>query len=252
MGHANYIVSLIKFVKEREHAQTFINGSLFCKPWDSFRDSEEKQRGDRLELVASKLGTEVYLPGIDRAYSFWLEDGDNRFAPVYCMYQLSSSKQASSMKLQLKDARLKEFGNYGVVIKNTGEFIDRVNRNLPDFSYGLIKYIDFSDLKNKSAVFKTPILKKDATAFKHQREFRIYNTRYAITNNKNMENPNLEIIQPNEFGASFFALGNISDIAEIYSMDELFLGVEINIQNPISKNRLSKDAPAIVRAAPVI
>jgi hypothetical protein len=243
MGHANYIVLLIKFVREREHAQTFVAGNLFCRPWSSFRNSEEMQRGDRLELVASKLQTEVHLTGlgVNRSYSFWLEEGDNQFAPVFCMYQLSSGKQVSSMKVHLKDDRLKEFGNYGVVVTNTGKFIERINRNLPGFSYGLIDYINFGDLRNKSAFFKTPILKKDYKAFRHQREFRMYNTNYAITNNKNIDNPNIEIIQPNEFDASFFSIGDLSDFTEIHSMDELFSGVEINIQNPMSKSRMNKE-----------
>lgn len=241
MGHANYVIALIKFVKEREHAQTFVNGNLFCKPWCSFRDSEEKQRGDLLELVASKLQTEVYLTGLNRAYSFWLEDGDNQFTPVFCMYQLSSSKRVASMNLLLKDDRLKEFGNYGVIINSTGKFVERLNRNLPGFSYGLIDYIDFGDLRNKSAIFKTPILKKDYKTFRHQREFRVYNTHFAITDNNNLDNPTIETIQPNEFGASFFSIEDISDIAEIHSMDELFSGVEINIQDPISKSKMKKE-----------
>lgn len=241
MGNSSCVVSLIKFVKEKEHALTFLRGNLFCKPWVSFKDIEDKQRGDRLELAASKLQTQVYVKDLNRSYNFWLEDGDSRFAPVFCMYHVSSRNRASSKKLQLEDERLKEFGHYGVVIKNVGEFIDRLNRNLPSFSYGLIEYVDYSNLAGANRTFKNPILQKDISDFKHQREFRIYNAHFAITNSKHLDNPTIEIIQPNEFGASLFSIGDISDIAEIRSMDELFLGVEINIQNSVSKNNLSKD-----------
>ncbi len=241
MGHSSYIVALIKFVKEREHALTFLNGKLFCKPWVSFKEIEAKQRGDKLELVASKLQTRVHLSALNRSYSFWLEDGDNRFTPVFCMYHMSSRKSTASINIQLGSDELKEFGNYGVVVRNAGEFINRINRSLPGFSYGLIDYINFNNLSEKDRfAFRNPILQKDLNTFGHQQEFRIYNTHYAITNDKILDDPTKEIILPNEFNATFFSIGNIEDIAEIYSMDELFSGVEVSIQNPISKLKVSK------------
>ena len=66
MGHSNYVAALIKFVKEKEHAISFIQGNFFCKPWASFKEIEDKQRGDKLELVASKLQTQVYLSSFNR------------------------------------------------------------------------------------------------------------------------------------------------------------------------------------------
>ena len=167
MGHSSYVVALIKFVKEREDALTFLSGKLFCKPWVSFKEIEEKQRGDKLELVASKLQTRIHLSTFNRSYSFWLEDGGNRFTPVFCMYHVSSRKRTASIKIQLESDDLKEFGNYGVVVKNTGEFIDRINRSLPGFSYGLIDYINFNNLTEKDRfAFRNPILQKDCwTAF---------------------------------------------------------------------------------------
>ena len=241
MGYSSYVVALIKFVKEREHALTFLSGKLFCKPWVSFKEIEEKQRGDKLELVASKLQTRIHLSTLNRSYSFWLEDGGNRFTPVFCMYHVSSRKRTASIKIQLESDDLKEFGNYGVVVKNTGEFIDRINRSLPGFSHGLIDYINFNKLTEKDrSAFRNPILQKDLNTFGHQQEFRIYNTHYAITNDKIFDDPTKEIILPNEFRATFFSIGDIEDIAEIYSMDELFSGVEVSIQNPISKKKISK------------
>jgi hypothetical protein len=241
MGRSSYVVGLIKFVQEREHAETFINGDLFCMPWVSFKGMEDKQRGDKLELATSKLKTQAYLNSINRLYDFWLEDSDEQYSPVFCMYSMLSRKRKSSTKLRLKNEKLKEFGNYGVVINNIGVFLDRINHHLSGFSYGLVDYIDFDTMTEETLLtHKTPILKKDLTTFKHQREFRIYNTHYAITNEESLDNPTIEIIRPNEFGAAFFSIRNISDIAEIYSMDDLFHGVDVSVENSISKNRMSK------------
>src|SRR6266545_7030100 len=166
MGYSSYVVALIKFVKEREHALTFLSGKLFCKPWVAFKEIEEKQRGDKLELVASKLQTRIHLSTFNRSHSFWLEDGGNRFTPVFCMYHVSSRKRTASIKIQLESDDLKEFGNYGVVVRNTREFIDRINRSLSGFSYGLIDYINFNNLTEKDrSAFRNPIFKKNFIKF---------------------------------------------------------------------------------------
>jgi len=113
---------------------------------------------------------------------------------------------------------------------------------LSGFSYGLIDYINFNNLTEKDRfAFRNPILQKDRNTFGHQQEFQIYNTHYAITNDKIFDDPTKEIILPNEFRATFFSIGDIEDIAEVYSMDELFSGVEVSIQNPISKKKISKE-----------
>jgi hypothetical protein len=65
------------------------------------------------------------------------------------MYHVSSRKRTASIKIQLESDDLTEFGNYGVVVKNTGEFIDHINRSLPGFSFGLIDYINFNNLTEK-------------------------------------------------------------------------------------------------------
>ena len=65
------------------------------------------------------------------------------------MYHVSSRKRTASIKIQLASGDLKEFGNYGVAVRNTGEFIDRVSRSLLSFSYGLIDYINFNNLTEK-------------------------------------------------------------------------------------------------------
>jgi hypothetical protein len=88
-----------------------------------------------------------------------------------------------------------------VFIRNTDQFIDRINRSLLGFSYGLIDYINFNNLTEKDRfAFRNLILQKDPNTFGHQQELRIYNTHYAITNNKILDDPTIE------------------DIAEIYSI----------------------------------
>ena len=123
------------------------------------------------------------------------------------MYHVSSRKHTASIKVQLESDDLKEFGNYGVVVRNTGEFINRINCSLSGFSYGLIDYINFNDMTEKDRfAFRNPILQKDLNTFRHQQEFRIYNTHYAITNDKILDDPTKEIILPNEFSATVFSI----------------------------------------------
>jgi hypothetical protein len=243
MGHPNYVISLIKFVKTKDHAQDFLDGNLFCKPWASFKNLEDKQRGDRLEIAASKLKTKIYAKKVNRLYSFWLEDGDNQYTPIFCIYHVSSRDPKSSLRrIILEDERLREFGDYGVVVRNTSEFIHRINQRLPSFSYGLVNYIDYVNLPEENQPsLKKPILQKDSRAFEHQKEFRIYNMRYAVTEHKTLDNPIKEIIAPNQFGATFFTIGSIEDIAETYSINELFSGIEIRIETPIPKKDISKE-----------
>ena len=69
MGRSNYVVGLIKFVEERAHAETFLKGDLFCKPWVSFKEMEDRERGDKLELATSQLQTQVYLSKLNRLYT---------------------------------------------------------------------------------------------------------------------------------------------------------------------------------------
>lgn len=242
MGRSNYVISLIKFVKTKDHAQDFINGNLFCKPWVSFKGMEDKQRGDRLEIAVSKLKTKIYAKKSNRLYSLWLEDSDNQYTPIFCMCHVSSrDSKSSSRTIKIEDERLREFGDYGVIVKNTSEFINRINQNLPSFSYGLVDYIDYENLPEENqAALKSPILQKDSRTFEHQKEFRIYNTGYAVTKHKTLDNPIKEIITPNQFGATFFSIGSIGDIAETHSTKELFSGVDIEIANPIHKKNAAK------------
>jgi hypothetical protein len=240
--HISYVTLLIKFVKEMDHAINFLDGELFCNPWIFFKDIEDKQRGDRLELAASKLHTRVLSRLLNISYDIWLEDAGDRFTPVFCMYAVSNSSSLPSIRLQLKETSLRDFGKFGVVITNTGEFINRLNNNLPEFSYGLINYIDYDNLigENERAI-KNPILSKDRKTFGHQREFRIYNTHYAITSLPDPDIPPKEIIYPNKYGGAYFSIGTLRDIAEVHTIDELFRGMDLCVQNPINKKNMSKE-----------
>jgi hypothetical protein len=242
MRHSGYVSLLIKFVKEMGHAKSFLDGNLFCKPLNYFKGIEDEQRGDKLELAASKLQTEVYISSINLSYKFWLEVAEDQFTPIFCMYQVSSSSPLASIRLRLEDNDLRGFGDYGVVIWNTGEFINRLNHSLSEFSYALVDYIDYENLVGGNEfALKKPILQKDRKAFGYQREFRIYNTHYAITSQADIDLQGKEIIEPNKYGGAFFSIGNMTDIAETYTMDELFLGVELSVQNPIYKKILAKE-----------
>jgi hypothetical protein len=239
----NYVISLIKFVGERKFAEDFLNGNLYCNPWKFFKALEgDKQREDKQELIVAIVSTKIYNRKTNTLYSLGIENSDDYLVPVFCMYSVFSKKYILPNKLRIQDESLRGFGKHGVVIKNVREFLNRLNTQLPEFSYGLIKYLDFSNLTGKNRYALTnPIIQKDKKDFSHQQEFRIYNKHIALTNNPKDINPSKKMIRPDERGAQHFSIGDLSDIAEIHSMDELFNGIDIQYSSSVHNKNLSKE-----------
>lgn len=242
MGKSSHVIALIKFVETIDHANDFLNGNLFCKPWSFFKKVEDQQRGDRLELAAAKLRSKIYSRKANVLYDVWFENTDNAFSPVFCMYSVFSRNCSLHKKIQLHDEDLRGFGKFGVVIKDVKEFIKRLATRIPGFSYGLIDYIDYDNLTDGNQfALKSPITQKDHKLFSYQQEFRIYNLHYAITNDSEQYSLIKNVIPPNEHEAAIFEIGDLSQIAEIQSMDNLLSGMQIEICGSASKKELSKE-----------
>jgi hypothetical protein len=249
----NYIVALIKFVEQVKFAEDFLAGNLYCNTWKYFRDLESKnpadmERGDGLEIAAAILNKQIYNP-ISRVYNQYrivFEDQDNFFTPVFCLYSEFSKNTTIPNILRLQNKKLRKFGQFGVVIRDVAEFIKLLEVNQPGFSYGAVEYLDFNDPPEENRfAFRNPIIQKDQKDFYHQQEYRIYNKHIAITNALNTVPPSKQIVQPNSNGAAIFNIGDLSNIAKIYSTDELFKGINPHIQiknwDSILQENISKE-----------
>lgn len=241
-----FITSLIKFVEEKKHAQEFIDGNLFCMPWHYYRGLENNQRGDFDETAYLKKIYDVNILNQSFSYTIYFQNIDDIYSPVFCMYSVFSEKNKPTTHIKLINEKLREFGKFAVVITNVEQFISRIREIEPVFSYGPIEYIDKDNPTgiNKYA-FLNPILQKDRKRFVHQNEFRLYNKRTAICDDSIQLIPGTKQITPGSHGEAVFNFRSISDIASIYSMDDLFDGIDVTLSIPewekIGVNDLTKN-----------
>jgi hypothetical protein len=242
-----YVTSLIKFLEKIEYANSFFDGNLFCQPWNYYRILENQEQGDYLETISAKKRIEILI-GRQRIYTdLLMQNTDDVFTPVFCMYSIFSEFGMPQRKIQLHDERLKDFGNYAVVIHNVDQFIDYINILTPLFSRGLVDYIDKENPKgvNKFA-YLNPILQKDLNKYSHQNEFRIYNQNLSICTLTEFDKtiPFKTRIEPSVNGGAIFKIPSLVDIAEIYTLDQLFSGIVVNPKikywNKISTEELTK------------
>ena len=235
---SNHVVAFIKFVEKQEYVKDFLAGHLYCNTLEHFVGVENSQQGDQHETTTAILNKPLY-PRLA------IKNVDDFLTPIFCLYSVFLQKQRSSVGLNPSELLKSGNYNYGVVIKDVGEFIKRLDQ-LPGFSYGLVEYLDFDNLtgQNKYA-FENPFLKKDAHKFSHQQEFRIYNNHLALTNDLDIAAPSKETVPPNERGAKIFSIGSLQDIADVYTTAELFSGtistpIIVNNWNLLRKQNLSR------------
>jgi hypothetical protein len=206
-----HIISLIKITNFPED---FLAGNLYFNRLQYFREAEMKEIGDKFEATA------VSEP------SYTMVDSELLPNPVFCMYSVEAKKQDDITRIQLNDPRLRDFGHYAVVIKDVKEFIQRIRLNLSRFIYEAVRYIDIKHPKGiyQYAVFN-PIVTKDRY-FEYQQEFRIFSHAWALSSNSEFQIPNVTYLDEI---AKKFAIGNLKDIAHQYKTDDLFTGVDIEL-----------------------
>ena len=232
------IIYLAKAFKEREHAEKFILGEMYCKQLTYFKKLEDREgRGDPdegaivlpLEGLDMTLGTKT--PGTGEAVDWHTIQG--LAAPpvvvpewfdhikIFCMFAAHSGGFQHEPSESYLD-RLKEhlkipekyvtLGEHAVVITNVTEFFRRVENAAHQAGFGirsgLVKYYD--------PEVGTPPVRSDietifckAEEYGYQREFRI-----AIDTGTT------------EGGPISLDVGNISDIA--FRTDTGGLRIELN------------------------
>ena len=241
---SSYITSLVKFT---DHTEDFINGDLYCNTWEYFDKLEKKGIGDLTEMTQVTLKTEYENRIMGLRFTIRLTYEDLCYTPVFCMYSYYSKIFQQSPIIKLPKIPSEGIGSYksAVLITDVKEFLNRINKKQPSFCYSPIKYIYFDNQRRGKTIDKK-ITKKDKCN-EYQQEFRIYDHSIAITRREDFDIPGIKKIpgiDGNGNLAEKFPIGNLSDIAKKYSLDELFQGVKIELNidwEYCHKNKLVKE-----------
>jgi hypothetical protein len=226
---SSYITSLIKFT---DFPEDFVNGDLFCNTWEYFEQLEKRGIGDSSEMTQSILKTVYVNEASGKKYSTRLVDSDLMYSPIFCMSAIYSKKFKQESIVKIPKRISDQTGDYkaAVIITDVKEFLGRINKRLPYFCYSPIDYIDYGNIFGKTIY--QPILKKDKGKFGFQQEFRIYCQTLAITRKAEFDIPGIEKnsgIEINGNLAAKFSIGDISDIAKEFGIDEINSGVKIDL-----------------------
>ena len=205
MGHStSYIISLLKIT---DFPDDFLNGYLYCNRLNYHREAEEKERGDKNEGLA--VSNQRFKP-----YTLKIYNTDLFYYPTFCMLYIYSNKRSFSNKVKLDNEKLKKFGSYTVIITDVKEFINRVERNIPNVHCEVVRYIDFNTLQgvDELAIYN-PIATKDKN-FSYQQEFRIYVHRFVDNDN---------------FCPIRYTIGDLHDIGIQFPTSDLYRGVDVEL-----------------------
>jgi len=203
MNDEKQIWYLIKFFKEKEHAEQFMSGSLYMNRLSYFKTVENGDDGrfDTNEAVSHwwqpkglilKINTpgtgEIIITDKDLAapVAMSLELYDDYH--IFCMYALWTdgfeciggkieydNNESEKLKSQLKiDERCFKFGDYAVVvpavqfIERTRQTITRINKTA---RLNLVRYLDGNKFNGEVKISEIPFSKLNE--FSYQNEFRI-------------------------------------------------------------------------------
>ena len=196
------ILFLIKFFDEEEHATAFLEGTLFARRLRCFKEMEDADgRGDKYEgaIMPSTSGLTVTLEATDVETGevvdkITMTEGDFEGPPVmqpewfdhvnvFCMYAGHSGnfeyicpENADEFKRQLElPEDYLHMGEHAVVIKNTTEFLKRVDAAVKKSGYGLRRgLVRYYDPEIGTPVFASDVdtIFSKRLSYQHQKEYR--------------------------------------------------------------------------------
>ncbi len=210
-----FIHCFIKFGGKETINDLFENGTIYCNPVHYFRTLEDSYRGDNYEGAAY---IKNYSPGqfsvsisgkpIGEQFSFMnlhLKGSyDKVLGNIYSLFWLSSKVLRGDQPVRL-DKRLKNFGEYVLLVRDNPVFLERIEKAIQRkrlyYEMGLVEYYDKRIYTGAVDVFNKP------SEYSYQNEFRLYIRRRS-------DEPII------------FHIGNLKDIAEIYPSHEFIDGFE--------------------------
>lgn len=210
---------LIKFGQKEDMEDLMFNGTVYFNTIEYFRKCEQKERGDSFE---GTLDIQNYNEADNYRLTFTLPQSgkqlsSNKFnvrtflsnikGNMYCLYSLN--KEIVSQQYNFKIApRMKEFGDFMVVITRPNEFllaiIEQLNAMELDFAMNHVTYHNYNSYSGELNLFSKP------DNFKHQNEFRI-------------------VLHRNSSEALSVQIGNIESYAHLLpasAIDKASIGIE--------------------------
>ncbi len=182
----NEIMFFIKFGEKKNILDLYENGTLYFNTIDYFQNLESEQgvRGDnyegttrltnykgldktKLELKDPKTGRSIVLNPNKYHLREFLSDIKGN---LYSLYSLKTPEILDFENFKI-DERVKDFGDYFIVINNPSRFIDSIikelNKQKISYKAKLVNYYDKSELSGEICLFDKP------SEFEYQKEYRI-------------------------------------------------------------------------------
>ncbi|MBO0573424.1 hypothetical protein EXQ42_00140 [Clostridium botulinum] len=211
------IMILIKFAEKYEYVKMAKEGKLYMNSIGCYKEIEEEVkylRKDESEGICRN-----YQPNknkliinnmiIDPEHiegSIKVSKNKDLKKHIYCMYSLYYQNDSISHKDLIIDKKVKEFGEWFLLINDVSEFLQRVSKKLKtlnvDFKGKLVEYKDLNKYNGKVDLFT-----KNAN-YAYQKEYRIVLDCYN-------EDPYI------------LDIGDISDISKIGQTKDIFNMIKI-------------------------
>ena len=178
------IVSLMKILRCKEYVEYFLDGKLYCNTVRYFRDEDYDELEGAAFLHPTTLRINSYtIPEEDLAGPLILTANLVADLRVFCMFSWRVPKVGDDeilidLESQLGSIRdcINEFGPYTVLVKNTTEFLRRVElaakrRGILSFVRDAVQYINPSTFRTDlTKPLRIPLFKHER--FAHQKEYR--------------------------------------------------------------------------------
>ena len=196
-----YLICLVKFFDQEEHADQFRRGKLYLNRLSYFVGIEADEtdlRADPYEAVTTwhQPGRVWYKIVLDGGGEFEIPERSitrpsptwkiaDKYKHVFCMYAVTfpngiavldqEGESARAIQNQLQSGK-KEFRRSSFAcIVNADKFIERINKELPrqrfKYTYRLVTYYDDQTFHGEIGPDDVPFMKQKR--FEQQREFRI-------------------------------------------------------------------------------
>lgn len=208
MNDRYHIVSFLKFGRQEHMLEFLQNGIIYMNPLSYFKNIEDNNlRGDNYEGVHqiwNPPAGKFKIPALNHEGNYLSmhlkESYENTLGNILSLYCISSYGFETPKDFHI-DERIKDFGSHCVLIKDIPEFLSRIESqlNLSGLKYNknFVEYYDKNDINGHITVFQKP------SEFEYQKEFRFY-------------------IERNDILPLILKIGDLRDIAEIFSAKDIF------------------------------
>lgn len=204
------IILLLKVFENREFAEKFISGEIYCNSFHFFSNIEEdgKLRADKYEGASYIINPKEDT--IDRYFKnkfnndveiFSLYFNKNKNKKMLSTYSIRRNEVKKDKYISLYiDKRMMKLGNYFVVIYDKDKFLERLKKEVEKigvkYRIGGVKYKDIKNYTGRWDNFTKPL------EYSYQKEYRV-------------------VIEGEDSQPEIINIESIKDIAKIYTLEEI-------------------------------